>query len=373
VRSIRIAFVASTFGVGGAERVMYDVISRLSARRYEPYLYFLRDAGTVGRELIAAGVGAVERLERFRGDPLTVVRLARHLRRRTPDVVFCMDHHNAMLVGRLAGLMSGAGALVVASHSTGLFGRAGSFRASDRWLVEFTDRFVALSETHARYLNEQEGIAAGRIRIIENGVDTSRYQPSDASIAVRDELEVGPDEDIVLMVAALRPEKAHEALIDATGRLVQKGRRLRVLMAGDGPRRGELERQIAARGLGGVVRMLGIRHDVQRLLQAADVLVLPSHPVVETLPLCVLEAMAAGVPVVASRVGSVPEVVRDGDTGILISPADPGELAAGIDRILGDRSGAREMAQRAARLVEERYSVQRMTSGYEKMFEELAA
>ena len=72
MRSIRIAFVASTFGVGGAERVMCDVISRLSAQRFEPYLYFLRDAGTVGRELIATGVGALERLERFRGDPLTV-------------------------------------------------------------------------------------------------------------------------------------------------------------------------------------------------------------------------------------------------------------------------------------------------------------
>jgi glycosyltransferase involved in cell wall biosynthesis len=311
---------------------MYDVVSRLSAQRFEPYLYFLRDAGTVGRELIATGVGAMERLERFRGDPMTVPRLARRLRHRAPDVVFCLDHHNAMLAGRLAGLMSGAGAIVVASHSTGLFGRAGSFRASDRWLVEFTDRFVALSETHARYLNEQEGIAAGRIRIIENGVDTSRYATGDPAL-VRDELGVGPDEAIVLMVAALRPEKAHEALISATQRLVHSGKRVRVLLAGEGPQRATLERQIASGGLGGVVELLGIRHDVERLLGAAEVLVLPSHPVVETLPLCVLEAMAAGVPVVASRVGSVPEVVRDGDTGILIAPGHAGELAAGIERI----------------------------------------
>ena len=222
-------------------------------------------------------------------------------------------------------------------------------------------------------MNEQEGIAAGRISIIENGVDTSRYQAAQDPVQVRDELEVGPDEDVVLMVAALRPEKAHEALVAATGRLVRKGRRLRVLLAGDGPQRESLERQIAAEGLRGRVTLLGIRHDVQRLLGASDVLVLPSHPVVETLPLCVLEAMAAGVPVVASRVGSVPEVVRHGETGILITPADPGELAAGIDRILGDREGARAMAERAARLVQERYSVERMTSGYERMFEELAA
>ena len=199
------------------------------------------------------------------------------------------------------------------------------------------------------------------------------WRGGEGGIPVKEKAVPGPDEDVVLMVAALRPEKAHEALIAATARLVRKGRRLRVLLAGDGPRREALEHQIVGEGLGDVVRLLGIRHDVQRLLQAADVLVLPSHPVVETLPLCVLEAMAAGVPVVASRVGSVPEVVRDGDTGILISPADPGELAAGIDRVLGDRSGAREMAQRAARLVEERYSVERMTSGYERMFEELAA
>jgi glycosyltransferase involved in cell wall biosynthesis len=372
VRSIRIAFIASTFGVGGAERVMADVISRLDAR-YEPRLYFLREAGTVGRELVAAGTRAMERFERFRGDPLAAYRLGQELRRWRPDVVFCMDHHNAMLAGRLAGLMSGAKALVVASHSTGLFGRAGSFRASDRWLVDFTDRFVALSETHARYMIEREGISAGRIRVIENGVDTSRYRAGDAAAEVRSRLGVAPDEDVVLMVAALRPEKAHEALVRATGQLVRRGRRLRVLLAGEGPQRGALERQIAGERLEGTVELLGVRHDVHRLLEAADVLVLPSHPVVETLPLCVLEAMAAGVPVVASGVGSVPEVVRDGETGILIAPGDAGELAAGIERVLRNGDEARAMTLRARTLVEERYSAERMTSGYERLFDELAA
>ena len=118
MKRIRIAFVASTFGIGGAERVISEVVVRLRADRFEPQLYFMREAGPLGRELFARGVGGVERIETRRGDPLAVARLWRYFRRERPDVAFCMDHHNAMLVGRVAGVAARVHALVVGSHSS---------------------------------------------------------------------------------------------------------------------------------------------------------------------------------------------------------------------------------------------------------------
>jgi len=369
---MRIAFVASTLGLGGAERVLGNVVTRLPAARFQSRVFLLRDAGVVGRELRGQGVDIVESIERRRHDPIALLRLIRRFREWRPDIVFCLDHHNAMFAGRIAGLAVGATARVVGSHSTGLFGREGSFRWSDRLLMDFTDCVVALSETHARYLREREGVPSGRIRVIENGVDVSHFNGGKSN-AVRDELGLGDDSFVVLMLAALRPEKAHEALLDAAAVLGKTARAAHFLIAGDGPRRGALEKMAADLGVGDNVHFLGARNDVARLLHGSDVLVLPSHEVVETLPLAVLEAMAAGVPVIASRVGSLDEVIRDGENGFLIPPADAGALAAAIERIAANRDMAGELAAAAHETVASRYTVERMANGYAALFEDLAA
>lgn len=347
--------------------------SRLPRERYEVAWFFLREAGVVGRELLESGYPGVERLERHRLDPLTPLRLHRRLRAWRPDVVVCMDHHNAMLWGRVASLCARVPSRVAVSHSTGLFGGRRSFTTGDRWLMEFTDRVVALSGPHARYLRDVEGISPGRIRVINNGIDVDAYASAPAGgEGLRAELGIEDGDRVAIMVAALRPEKAHEALIDAAGRLVAAGRSLKFLVVGDGARRTALEAEVAARGLADAVIFLGTRSDVARLLHVSDVLVLPSHDVVETLPLAVLEAMAAGVPVVASRVGSVHELVEDGVTGRLIAPADSLELAAAIAYILDNPARAGAMAEAARTRVASRYSLERMARGYQEMFEELA-
>ena len=156
--------------MGGSERVLSQVITRLPRDRFRVNVYFLREAGRVGRALFDAGISGAQRLQRHRYDPGTALRLSRHLRRDPPDVLFILDHHNAMLWGRVAALLNGVPRVVVASHATGLFGRRRNFRLTDRWLLEFTDRVVALSRAHASYLAETEGVPPGSITIIENGI-----------------------------------------------------------------------------------------------------------------------------------------------------------------------------------------------------------
>lgn len=371
----RVAVVASTFGVGGAERVTADVLRRLDRNRFQTELFFLHDAGAVGRDLFQEGFGGCERLMKHRGDRRALIRLGVHLRAFRPHVVFCLDHHDAMTLGRLAGLAAGARSLIVASHATGLVGRRRAFGAVDRLLMEFTRRVVAVSPAHARYLAENEGIERDRIAVIENGVDLSAWPlgSTAAREAARLELGIAAGHAVVLMVAAMRPEKAHEALLGALVRLRREGRKVLALLAGDGERRAALESLADSMGIRADVVFLGVRRDVARLLHASDAVVLPSHAVVETLPLSVLEAMAAGTPVIASAVGSVPDIVRDGETGLLIPPADVVTLADRIGYILDDVARADRMRSRAHEWVAGRYSIDATTARYQELFEEVRA
>jgi glycosyltransferase involved in cell wall biosynthesis len=240
--------------------------------------------------------------------------------------------------------------------------------------MEFADRVVALSRAHASYLVSTEGVSPGRIAVIENGIPVDEYRRGDreAESVLRRELGLGQEDRVVVMVAALRPEKAHEVFLQAARLLVDSRRGPKFLIVGDGPRRAELEALCGRLGLEGHVRFLGVRRDVARLLHLADVLALPSHPAVETLPLAVLEAMAAGVPVVASRVGSVPELIDHGRTGFLIDPGDSPALAREIGYILDHPDRAREIAGAASAAVDGRYTVETMVDKYAALFESLA-
>jgi glycosyltransferase involved in cell wall biosynthesis len=369
----RVAVVASTFGVGGAERVTADVLRRLDRTRFHTELFFLHDAGVVGRELFADGFGGSERLAKRRRDRTAVVRLLAHFRSFRPHLVFCLDHHDAMTAGRLAGLATGARAMVVASHATRLVGRRRLFDVTDRLLMEFTRRVIAVSWTHAQHLRDREGVERERIAVIENGVDLAAWPPASQSIRLAARADLGLDEatPVVSMVAGMRPEKAHDVLLTAVARMKRDGRRVRVLLAGDGERRGALEALAVSLGIRADIEFLGVRRDVARLLHASDVVVLPS--VVEALPMALLEAMAAGTPVIASAVGSVPELVRSGETGLLIPPADEESLAGAIEYILEDGARADRMRTQARQLVAARYSIDGTAARYRDLFDDVMA
>jgi len=377
VEKRRIAVVASTFGVGGAEIVTGNVLRRLPKDRYDVRLFFLHDAGVIGRDLFAEGFTGAEHMCRYRRDPAGALRLARSFSSFRPGLFWSMDHMDAMWLGRGAALIAGTPASVIASHSTGLVGANGrtrpSFGSRERVLVEFVTRVIAVSRTHARYLAQVTGLPHERIAVIANGIDLSAWPAVSAEgrREAREHLGLGAGENVVSMIAALRPEKAHEVVLDAVAVLAARGKKVRVLFAGDGPRREALRTQAQQLGIETSVEFLGFRRDVARLLHASDMVLLPSHNVVETFPLSVLEAMASGIPVIASRAGSVPEVVIDGETGLVVTPGSVDELARSIAAVLDDPLAASRRAELARERVETYYSVDRTTNGYLELFDEV--
>jgi glycosyltransferase involved in cell wall biosynthesis len=318
---------------GGGERMAITVAMRLDPSRFESVFCATRSVGkpTFENDLRAAGV-TIMRLERRSRTDLAAWRpLFAYLR----DGVHVLHSHKfgsnvwGTVLGRLARVpvviaheQSWASAR---SSATGPFVRS----AIDREVIaRGADVFIAVSEADKRRMVEVEGIHPRRLRVIPNAV----FAPVPSGHDVRGELGIPADARVVVTVCQLRPEKAMEVLVEAAGLLRDRRPELRVLVAGEGAERERLESLIEELGLAETVLLLGTRQDVPDVLAAADVAVCCSD--FEGTPLSVMEYMGAGLPVVATRVGGLPEVVEDGVQGILIEPRDPAGLADALARLL---------------------------------------
>ena len=228
------------------------------------------------------------------------------------------------------------------------------YYAIDRFCLRRYERVMTVSPDLERSVRAL-GVPAERCSLIPNGVDESAFRRLSTSTedALRSTLAVPRGRAVIGTVGRLSGEKGFENLIDAVCALLDSGRDVEAWIAGEGPERAALEARIAAAGLGGRVRLLGYIEDPAQMYRALDVFALPS--VREGLPNALLEAMASGLPVVATRVAGVPSVVDDGRNGLLCAPGDASGLAADIARVLTDPGLAERMATAARRTVEERF------------------
>ncbi|MBN1884638.1 MAG: glycosyltransferase [Candidatus Krumholzibacteriota bacterium] len=367
-------FLSSTLVTGGAERIVAALATKLPARGFRTVSLCLRERGPVGESIARAGIETRDRLASCRYDPLSPVRVAKRLRKDRHGILYALDHHDALLCGAAAGLLAGLRHRVMPLHSTGLWGRKGSLNLSDRLALPFYERVVALAGTHAAWIAEREGVDPRRIAVVNNGVDTGRFHPAEPGERNRTRRELGIDADafVIVVVAKLRPEKNHAMLLDVVAGLRGLIPGLILLVAGSGKEEARLRARADAAGLGAAVRFLGLREDVPRILRASDVSVLPSHPVVETFPLSVLESMASGLPVVATRVGSIAEMVEDGEEGFLVDPGDEAGLRGAIAR-LADGDLRTVIGIRARERAVSRFSEERMIDEYARLFGRLVA
>lgn len=229
------------------------------------------------------------------------------------------------------------------------------------------DQFVTVSRDLARWLVEDIGLPRSKVLTICNGVDTHRFCPGGRQVA-RAALGIGPEAIVIGTVARLDPVKDQAGLLRAFSRVADDPRAL-LLLAGDGPCRPELETTVSELGLDGRVRLLGERDDVPSVLAAMDVFVLCS--IGEGISNTILEAMATGLPVVATRVGGNPELVVDGETGFLVEPRSPAALAAPLRRYLEDPGLLAHHGRSARDLAEAEFSLERMVGAYEQLYERL--
>ncbi|MGB9688442.1 glycosyltransferase [Thermogutta sp.] len=359
---LRVMFVITCMPVGGAERLLVDLVRRLDRRLFAPELCCLKYLGPLG-EVLAQEIPAFTGLLKHKYDFRVLPRLYRLLRDRRVDAVVTVGTGgDKMFWGRLAAYLAGVPVIASALHSTGLPDRV---ELLNRLLTPLTDAFIAVSPPHAQYIIKHEGCPANRTWIVPNGIDTDRFSPRPADPRLRAALGVQPQHRVVAVVAALRPEKNHELLLQAAPIILAELPQTRFLIVGDGPRREELQQLARRSGVDQAVIFTGNRNDVPDVLACADVAVLCSH--MEANPLAVLEALACEKPVVATAVGSVPLHVLEGETGFLVPPGDAQALAAKCLILLRDPDLARRMGRAGRRHVLKYGALERTVAGYQRL------
>jgi glycosyltransferase involved in cell wall biosynthesis len=239
-----------------------------------------------------------------------------------------------------------------------------------RLLADPRDRYIAVGKSVRQALIDNEGLPQARVEVVYNGVDFESWSPSAGTRqAARAQLGVSENSFVVLQVARLDPIKDHATALRAIELANRRNGPVHLFIVGEGPQRAEIEQHIRNRSLGQRVTMLGLRNDVRNLLAAADAFLLTS--VSEGIPVTVLEAMAAEVPVVATNVGGLPELVCDGTNGLLAPPGDASKLAEAILRLTDAPALAGQLASRAKRRVEMEFSESGMIGAYERIYAEM--
>lgn len=298
-------------------------------------------------------------------DLRSVIALRRALDRLAPDLVH-LHTGRATWLGGLAAWRAGVPAITTRRMDRRVR-RGPRTRLIYRTLVR---RAAAISPAVVECLRAG-GVDPARIDLVPSTIDPTRIQPVRGRDAVRAELGAAPGDRVLVSLAALHARKGLDVLVDALAMLARRGHRPHAWLAGEGEERAALERRIETHGLSGRVRLLGRRTDVGDLLAGADVFVLPAHR--EGLGVAALEAMAAGRPVVASRVGGLADAVVDGRTGLLVPPGDPTALAAAIERLLVDEDLRRRLGQEGPRRVAEGFLPGQMVEAYERIYRAVLA
>jgi glycosyltransferase involved in cell wall biosynthesis len=365
---MRLFLLSTSMGMGGADQQILILARAMQARGHEVRIVALTPLGPMGHEARREGIPTESlELRRSPGDLPRILRLVRMLRDWRPDVLHSHMVH-ANLLARVVRPLARVPALVSTIHSINDGGRLRM--AAYRLTNPLADRVTIISRLAAERYLAIGAVPARRLEVVPNAVDTTRFRPlPGARAAIRTELGLG-EEFVWVAVGRFQPAKDYPTMIRAFARLAS-GTTSRLLLAGQGPLRGDVETLIEAEGLGGRVRLLGVRRDVPELMSAADGYVLSSAW--EGMPVVLLEAAAVGLPVVSTRVGGIPEVVEDGVSGLLVPPGDPAALAEALGKVEALSPGARvAMGQRGRSFVEERYATDRVMELWERLYSGLA-
>jgi glycosyltransferase involved in cell wall biosynthesis len=344
---LRVVHLIDQLNPGGAERFTMHVVARLDRERFDRTICSTRATGSFWpgdtraeamAELDEAGVRVLELNRKGRFDLAAWRPLLRKLRRERVQILHAHMFGSSVWGSLIAQL---ARVPVVVVHEHGMpFELDRSRMVLERHLLgRLADAYLAVSEPDRDKIIAR-GVPPERTYVLPNGIAAPKV---DATKDVRAELGVDADAPVVGAVGLQRSEKAYDVLLRAAAKARESRPDLRVVLVGDGVMRGELERLTAELGMEDAVVFAGVRVDVPDVLRAFDVAVNSSHS--EGSPLSVMEYMEAALPVVATRVGGVPGIVRDGVDGLLVPPADPDAMAAALLRLLADPETAAAMGR----------------------------
>ncbi len=374
-RKLKILHILDSLGVGGMERVLIDVANLLDPQQFEQAICTVTRSGTAA-ERVESHVKLFDMAKGEARDLAMPFKLVRVIREFQPDLVHTRSWAgvDGALATALAKARGQRAKLVHSEHGRNLpyiHFEPTKRKVIRRCIYHLADQVFTVSEEMRQYFCRETGFDARRVKVVANGIDIQKLDavtPADAQ-ALRAEFGIAPHDCVIGTVARFQETKDLPTLVRAFAQLlnertVRDG--LKLMLVGDGTERARLETLARELKIDEALVITGLRNDVARCLRAMDVFVLPSLS--EGLPGAVLEAMGASLPVVATNIATLPELIHEGENGFLVNIKDPAAMAERLSRLVVDPELARRFGQVGRRRAEHDFSLPAMLERYEQLY-----
>ncbi|MDP1853766.1 MAG: GT4 family glycosyltransferase PelF [Candidatus Omnitrophota bacterium] len=364
---INILYVIWSLGLGGAEQVVINLAKNLDKQKFNPIVCCLNDKGVFAEELEKEGIEVIPLAKKHKFDISVIKSLINIIKQYKIDIVHT-HLWGANFWGRIAAKLSGVKVIIATEHNIDVW-KTSLHLFLDKLLSFITDKIIVVSNKVGEFYAQKAHIAKNKIRVIYNGIDIGRFNRDINSGQKRESLGISNDEKVIAIIGRLVPQKGHRYFLRALKKLTACGLNVKGLIIGSGELEAELKEYSASLGLNGKVLFMGLRKDVDTILPIVDILALPSLR--EGMPIAALEAMACGIPVVATDVGGNREVITDGVTGYIVPPEDDALLAEKIKILIEDRALANSFADAGRKRIRESFSNSQMLKASEGLYTEL--
>ncbi len=363
---MKVVYLSHAYMVGGAEEMVLNLVRRLPDR-YEPAVVSIHSAGPIGEEIRKTGVPFhVLGLNPGLARPFDVLKLRDFLHGFQPAIV-----HTFLLTGSLYGRFAAimAGVPIVIGTEVNIYeNKRASHARFEKWLMRGTDAVIASAQSVKDFYVGQVGADPAKVEVIYNAVDWRQLETTKTRDDLRDAIGVPRDVMAAGIIARLTEQKAHGVLFDAMAQHAPL-QQLHLVVVGDGELRESLKQRVAVLGLQHRVHFVGPRRDLGNILNAVDLFTMPS--LWEGLPLSLVLAMGAGLPVVTTRVAGIPEVVQHEVNGLLVSPGKSDELAKALARVIEDAPLRRSLGEQARAFVTPRFGVEKYVDAITGLYDRL--
>ena len=370
-KKITILFLVNGFGVGGAEKALLELIKRIDRKGFRVIVASVGQGGVLEEEFRNYSDASFIFAKKFSFDFSLIQKIAKILREFRVDILQTTLFY-ADVIGAFAAKI--VGTPIKVSWQTALAIPTGNVDddrirhiLAYRTAASQMTHIVAVSREVRNYFIENRHIPSKKISTIHYGVDLNRFQKSGKTI--HKELGLSEKNLIISVVGHLSDVKGHTFLLKASPSLIKNNPEIQLVFAGDGAKKQALEMEAKTLGIREHVHFLGVRSDVPDIFRSSDIFVLPS--IYEGLPNVILEAMASGVPVVASRVGGIPEAVEEGKTGFLFSAGNYVQLERALSPLIMDKELREKMGRAGRKRVEDHFSIDVEVRAFQELFQNL--
>jgi len=368
---IKILYLVTELKTGGVKTLILGLVKKLDRKKFEPVVVSITPIAEIGKKIEEEGVKVLSLSANFkyiRYSPLIVLRLISIINKEKPEILH--SHiFSADFLGRIIGKFCKVPIIISTIHNE-KFGRE-FYEKLLKYTEKFCDMTTIVSQNVAKVMVEKKVVSEGRFRVIYNGIELNSFNLDKDLMRkkIRSELNLKENQKVLISVGRLTEQKGYPCLIEAFNNLIKKYPDLALIILGEGEDREKLEREVKIKNLKENISFLRNKDNVPEYLAASDVFV--SSSLWEGLPLSILEAMASRLPVIATQVGGVPEIIKEGETGFLVEPKNSKALAEKIGYLLSlPQEERKKVGEKGRKLVEEKFTLDKMVKSYENLYEE---